>query len=132
MWIECYMFCLLRVLYTCSSPHGCILLITEVALYFMLYSLFSIYFILVLFHVHFVLSWQGFIQALWLTSVFHKGVSFMPVGHDPMCVTTFTLAARGSNPQDFKSLSMLFGDLIFFFFNYLISFCSTFYTVHDS
>ena len=37
---------------------------------------------------------QGFIQALLLTSVFHKGLGFMAVGHNPTCVSTMTLAAR--------------------------------------
>ena len=38
---------------------------------------------------------QGFIQALFLTSVFYKGLSFMDVGHNlnPTCVSTLTFAA---------------------------------------
>ena len=39
--------------------------------------------------------WQGFIQALLLT-VFHEGLSFMDVGHNPACISTSTLAAVGS------------------------------------
>ena len=45
---------------------------------------------------------QGFIQTLLLTSVFHKQLSFMVVGHGPMCVSMFTLAAVDSSPQDLK------------------------------
>ena len=32
--------------------------------------------------------WQGFIQALLLTSIFHEGLSFMEVDHKPMCINT--------------------------------------------
>ena len=32
--------------------------------------------------------WQGFIQALLLTSVFQEGLSFMEVDHKPMCINT--------------------------------------------
>ena len=39
---------------------------------------------------------QGFIQALLLTSVFHEGLSFMDVGHNPTCISTLTLAVVGS------------------------------------
>ena len=46
---------------------------------------------------------QGFILALLLTSIFHKGLSFMAVGHNPTCISTLTLAVGGSRPQVFKS-----------------------------
>ena len=39
---------------------------------------------------------QGFIQALLQTFVFHEGLSFMDVGHNPKCVSTLTLAPGGS------------------------------------
>ena len=39
---------------------------------------------------------QGFIQALLLTSVFHEGLSFMAVGYNPTCVSTFAIAAGSS------------------------------------
>ena len=39
--------------------------------------------------------YQGFIQALLLTSVFHKGLSFMAVGHNQTCISTLTLAVGG-------------------------------------
>ena len=60
---------------------------------------------------------QGFIQALLLTSVFQKELSFMVVD------CGLGAAAGGSSPQVFKSFShALFGDLIFFFFRPLFSF----------
>ena len=37
-----------------------------------------------------------FVQALFLTSVFHEGLSFMAIGHNPMCVTTLAIATGGS------------------------------------
>ena len=46
--------------------------------------------------------YQGFIQGLLLTSVFRKGLSFMAVSHNPMCIGMLTLAAGGSSPQVFK------------------------------
>ena len=39
---------------------------------------------------------RGFIQALLLTSVFQKGLSFMTIGHNPVYVSTLALAAGGS------------------------------------
>ena len=36
---------------------------------------------------------QGFIQALLLTSIFHEGLSFIVVGHNPMYASTLALAA---------------------------------------
>ena len=39
---------------------------------------------------------QDFIQALLMTSVFHEGLSFTAVGHDPLCISTLALAAGGS------------------------------------
>ena len=39
---------------------------------------------------------QSFIQALLLTSVFYKGLSFMVLGHNPTRGSTFALAAGGS------------------------------------
>ena len=39
---------------------------------------------------------EDLIQALLLTSDFHKGLSFMAVGHNAMCVSTLALAAGGS------------------------------------
>ena len=48
------------------------------------------------------LLYQGFIQSLLLTSVFHEGLSFMAIGHNPTGISTFTLAAGGLSPQVFK------------------------------
>ena len=71
---------------------------------------------------------QVFIEVLLLTPVFHKVLSFMAVGHDPVCVSKVTLAAGGSSPQVFKKpFHASFGDLIFSFFRYLISFCKDFF-----
>ena len=39
---------------------------------------------------------QGFIEAFLLTSVFHEGLSFIVVGHNPTCVSVLALAAGGS------------------------------------
>ena len=39
---------------------------------------------------------QGFIQALWLTSVFHEGLSFMALGRNPTYISMLTIATRGS------------------------------------
>ena len=38
---------------------------------------------------------QGFIEALLLTSVSHDGLSFMEVGHNPMCVSLFSPCSWG-------------------------------------
>ena len=38
---------------------------------------------------------QGFIQALLLTSVFHERLSFMAIGHNPICVSMLAIATRG-------------------------------------
>ena len=38
---------------------------------------------------------QGFIEALLLTSVSHEGLSFMEVGHNPMCVSSFAPCSWG-------------------------------------
>ena len=35
------------------------------------------------------IQYQGLIQALLLTTIFHEGLSFMAVGHNPMCVCTW-------------------------------------------
>ena len=40
---------------------------------------------------------QRFIQAFLLTSVFHGGLSFVAVGHNPMYIKVFVLADGGSN-----------------------------------
>ena len=65
---------------------------------------------------------HGFIQALLLTSVFHEGLSFMAIGHDPMCISTLALEAGGSwrgsygsfgyftDPGFSKSLSMHYSE----------------------
>ena len=42
---------------------------------------------------------QGFIQVLLLTSVFHEGLSFMAVGHNPACASMLSLAAGDSRGQ---------------------------------
>ena len=39
---------------------------------------------------------QDVIQALMLTSVFHEGLSFMALGHNPMCVSRLAIATWGS------------------------------------
>ena len=44
----------------------------------------------------FVIANQGFIQAFLLTFVFHEGLSFMTLGHNPMCVSTLAIATGGS------------------------------------
>ena len=41
---------------------------------------------------------QGFIEALLLTSVSHDGLSFMEVGHNPMCVSSFAPCSWGAVP----------------------------------
>ena len=41
-------------------------------------------------------GYQGFIQALLLTSVFHNGLSFMTVGHKPTYISTLMLVVGGS------------------------------------
>ena len=49
-----------------------------------------------LWHVYIWIPKQGFVQALLLSSVFHEGLSFMAVGHDPTCVSAFAIATGGS------------------------------------
>ena len=36
---------------------------------------------------------QGFVQVLFLTSVFHEGLSFIAVGHNSMCVSMLALCS---------------------------------------
>ena len=50
------------------------------------------------FQIRMILMWWhlGFIQALFLTSVFCEGLSFMDVGHNLTCVSILTIAAVGS------------------------------------
>ena len=64
---------------------------------------------------------QGFLRALLLTSVFHKGLSFMAVGQNPTCISTLTLAAGDSSP---RSLNSIPSGLIFYFFRSVFSFCT--------
>ena len=39
---------------------------------------------------------SGFVQALLLTSVFHKRLSFMAIGQNPMCVSMLAIATGSS------------------------------------
>ena len=38
---------------------------------------------------------QGFIPALFLTYIFHKGLSFMALGHNPTCFSTLASSSWG-------------------------------------
>ena len=69
---------------------------------------------------------QGFIQTLLLTSVFHKGLSFMAVVHNPTYMSTLTLVAGDSS-----LLHPSFSDLIFYFFEVFFLSVGTFNTVDD-
>ena len=62
-----------------------------------------------------------------LTSVFHKGLSFMAVVHNPTYMSTLTLVAGDSS-----LLHPSFSDLIFYFFEVFFLSVGTFNTVDDS
>ena len=51
-------------------------------------------------------GYQGFIQALLLTSVFHNGLSFMTVGHKPTYISTLMLVAGGSGAMPLETLTI--------------------------
>ena len=68
---------------------------------------------------------QGFIQALLLTSVFHKGLSFMAVGNNPTYVVPCSWGLKLPGFQIAQSFPFLV-DLIFSIFRSLFSFCTDF------
>ena len=100
-----------------------------------------------------LISRQGFIQALLLSSVFHEGLSFMTVGYNLMRINTLTLSAGNSRvsltsgiqgerswklwlfqrSQVFKySFHALFGENYFVFAGLVFLFVWTFCTVDNS
>ena len=60
---------------------------------------------------------QDFIEALLLTSVFHKGLSFKVASHNPTCISVLTLLNGGLSHHVFKQpFHASFADLTFSFF----------------
>ena len=43
----------------------------------------------------FVIHYQSFIEALLLTSIFHEGLSFMAIGHNPACISILAPCSLG-------------------------------------
>ena len=78
---------------------------------------------------------QSFIQALLLTTVFYKGLSFMAVGHNlnPTCISTLTLAAGDLSLKVFRYLfhASFCALNLFLFLSLFFLFVQLFYTVDD-
>ena len=51
--------------------------------------------------------YQGFIQALLLTFVFHEELSFMAIGHNLKCISILILAAGGSRVAPLVAISVI-------------------------